>query len=116
MLTLPLSVRVSLATGATDMRRSVDGLRALVLRHGLGDPYSGHLFVFRNRRGDRLKILVWDRSGFWVLYKRLEKGTFAWPETSEAGAMIIQAGDLALLLSGIDPARTKKRTWYERAA
>lgn len=116
VLTLPPSVRVSLATGATDMRRSVDGLRALVLRHGLGDPYSGHLFVFRNRRGDRLKILVWDRSGFWVLYKRLEKGTFAWPETSEAGAMTIQAGDLALLLSGIDPARTKKRTWYERAA
>ncbi|MDX9734856.1 MAG: IS66 family insertion sequence element accessory protein TnpB [Thermoanaerobaculia bacterium] len=116
VLTLPPSVRVSLATGATDMRRSVDGLRALVLRHGLGDPYSGHLFVFRNRRGDRLKILVWDRSGFWVLYKRLEKGTFAWPETSEAGAMTIQAGDLALLLCGIDPARTKKRTWYERAA
>ena len=116
VLTLPPSVRVSLATGATDMRRSVDGLRALVLRHGLGDPYSGHLFVFRNRRGDRLKILVWDRSGFWVLYKRLEKGTFAWPETSEAGAMTIQAGDLALLLSGIDPACTKKRTWYERAA
>lgn len=49
-------------------------------------------------------------------YKRLEKGTFAWPETSEAGAMTIQAGDLSLLLSGIDPARTKKRTWYERAA
>ena len=116
MLTLPPSVRVSLATGATDMRRSVDGLRALVLRHGLGDPYSGHLFVFRNRRGDRLKILVWDRSGFWVLYKRLEKGTFAWPETSETGAMSIHAGDLALLLSGVNPARTKRRSWYERAA
>ena len=116
VLTLPPSVRVSLATGATDMRRSVDGLRALVLRHGLGDPYSGHLFVFRNRRGDRLKILVWDRSGFWVLYKRLEKGTFAWPEASETGAMSIHAGDLALLLSGVDPARTKRRSWYERAA
>ena len=116
MLTLPPSVRVSLATGATDMRRSVDGLRALVLRHGLGDPYSGHLFVFRNRRGDRLKILVWDRSGFWVLYKRLEKGTFAWPETTETGAMSVHAGDLALLLSGVDPSRTRKREWYERAA
>jgi len=109
-------VRVSPATGATDMRRSVDGLRAPVLRHELGDPRSGHLFVFRNRRGDRLKILVWDRSGFWVLFKRLEKGTFAWPETTEAGAMSVHAGDLALLLSGVDPSRTRKREWYERAA
>ncbi|MBP7678114.1 MAG: IS66 family insertion sequence element accessory protein TnpB [Thermoanaerobaculia bacterium] len=116
MLTLPPSVRVSLAAGATDMRRSVDGLRALVLKSGMGDPYSGHLFVFRNRRGDRLKILVWDRSGFWVLYKRLEKGTFAWPETSESGVMSIHAADLALLLSGVDPSRTKSRAWYQRAA
>jgi transposase len=116
VLTLPPSVRVSLATGATDMRRSVDGLRAMVLRHGLGDPYSGHLFVFRNRRGDRLKILVWDRSGFWVLYKRLEKGTFAWPETSESGAVSVSAGDLVLLLSGVDLSRTHRRNWYERAA
>ena len=59
---------------------------------------------------------MWDRSGFCVLYKRLEKGTFAWPETSEAEAVSIQAGDLALLLSGVDPAHTKRRTWYERAA
>lgn len=98
------------------MRRSVDGLRALVLGHGLGDPYSGHLFVFRNRRGDRLKILVWDRSGFWVLYKRLEKGTFAWPETNETGTVNMHAADLALLLSGVDLTRTTKRSWYERAA
>ena len=116
MLTLPPSVRVSLATGVTDMRRSVDGLRALVVRDGLGDPYSGHLFVFRNRRGDRLKILVWDRSGFWVLYKRLEKGTFAWPETNVPGPVSIHAGDLALLLSGVDLSQTKRRAWYERAA
>ncbi len=116
MLTLPPSVQVYLAAGATDMRRSVDGLRALVLKHGLGDPYSGHLFVFRNRRGDRLKILVWDRSGFWVLYKRLEKGTFAWPEVDGPGTLSIHASDLTLLLSGVDPSRTRTRSWYERAA
>lgn len=98
------------------MRRSVDGLRALVLQHGLGDPYSGHLFVFRNRRGDRLKILVWDRSGFWVLYKRLEKGTFSWPETNDGGAVAVHAADLALLLSGVDLTRTARRSWYDRAA
>lgn len=98
------------------MRRSVDGLRGLVLQHGLGDPYSGHLFVFRNRRGDRLKILVWDRTGFWVLYKRLERGTFAWPETTETAPLAVHAADLALLLSGVDLARTARRRWYERAA
>lgn len=87
-----------------------------MLRHGLCDPYSDHLFVFRDCRGDRLKHPERGRSGFQVPHKRLEKGTFAWPETSEAGAMAIRAGDLALLLSGIDPARTKSRAWYERGA
>lgn len=116
MLTLPPSVRVSLCTGASDMRRSIDGLRALVQAHGMGDPYSGHLFLFRNRRGDRLKILVWDRSGFWVLYKRLEKGTFAWPDTTAGGAVTMSASDVALLLAGIDLSQTKSRRWYERAA
>jgi len=84
MLTLPPSVRIYLAAGATDLRRGMDGLAASV-RDRLGlQPLSGHLFVFRNRRGDRVKILVWERSGFWVLYKRLERGTFAWPgEESE---------------------------------
>ncbi len=66
MLTLPPSVRVFLAVGATDLRRSIDGLAALVRERLRLEPLSGHLFLFRNRRGDRLKILVWDRSGFWV--------------------------------------------------
>ena len=65
MLTVPPSVRIYLAAGATDLRRSIDGLSMLV-RERLGlEPMSGHLFLFRNRRGDRLKILVWDRSGYW---------------------------------------------------
>ena len=116
MLTLPPSVRVYLAAGATDLRRSMDGLRGLVTQSLAHDPFSGHLFVFRNRRGDRLKILVWDRSGFWVLYKRLEKGTFAWPTAGAAGAVEMTAADLHLLLSGVDPSRTRRRVWYDRVA
>ena len=79
MLTLSPAVRIYVATGATDLRRSIDGLSALVRARFDRDPFSGHLFLFRNRRGDRLKILLWDQSGFWVLYKHLEQGTFAWP-------------------------------------
>ena len=116
MLTLPPSVQVYLATGATDLRRSVDGLRAVVERVLEADPFSGHLFVFRNRRGDRLKILVWDRSGFWVLYKRLEKGTFAWPKGQASGPLSLSNAELMMLLSGVDPSRTRRRRWYDRAA
>ena len=115
MLTLLPAIRIYLATGTTDLRRSIDGLSALVReRFGL-DPLSGHLFLFRNRRGDRLKILAWDRSGFWVLYKRLEQGTFAWPdEPTEPVEM--RSTDLALLLAGVDIAQTRRRRWYERVA
>lgn len=116
MLTLPPSVDVFLAAGVTDLRRSVDGLRAIVEREFRKDPYSGHLFVFRNRRGDRLKILVWDRSGFWVLYKRLEKGTFAWPASGQSEAVAIRSSELMLMLSGVDPSQVVRRKWYERVA
>jgi transposase len=116
VLTLSPAVRIYLATGATDLRRSIDGLSALVREHFALDPLSGHLFLFRNRRGDRLKILAWDRSGFWVLYKRLEQGTFAWP-TEPAGAPVeMRSADLLLLLSGVEIALTRQRRWYERVA
>lgn len=115
MLTLPPSVRVYLAAGATDLRRSMDGLSAIVSTTLRLDPFAGHVFVFRNRSGDRLKLLVWDRSGFWLLYKRLEKGTFAWPAMG-AGAMEVPARDLMLLLSGVDPSRVSRRRWYDRVA
>jgi len=77
VLTISPAVHIYLATGATDLRRSIDGLAALVRERFTLDPLSGHLFLFRNRRGDRLKILAWDRSGCWVLYKRLERGTLS---------------------------------------
>lgn len=114
MLTVPPAVRIYLAAGATDLRRSVDGLSMLV-REGFGlDPLSGHLFVFRNRRGDRLKILVWDRSGFWVLYKRLERGTFAWPAEAGGPPLTVTSRELLVLLSGVDVGHTRVRRWYDR--
>jgi transposase len=116
MLTLSPAVRIYLATGATDLRRSIDGLAALVRERFTLDPLSGHLFLFRNRRGDRLKILAWDRSGFWVLYKRLEQGTFAWPTEAGTAPVEMRSPDLALLLSGVDVAQTRRRRWYERVA
>jgi len=116
MLTLPLTVRIYLAAGATDLRRSMDGLAVRVREQLALDPLSGHLFLFRNRRGDRLKILHWDRSGYWVHYKRLEQGTFAWPSEVETGAVEMHATDLSLLVSGIDLASTRRRRWYERVA
>ena len=116
MLTLSPAVRIYVATGATDLRRSIDGLAALVRQRFDLDPLSGHLFLFRNRRGDRLKILAWDHGGFWVLYKRLERGTFAWPSDDDGDPVTMRSGDLGLLLSGIDLAHTRRRRWYEPAA
>lgn len=116
MLTLSPAVRIFMRAGATDLRRSIDGLSALV-REEMGlEVLSGHLFLFRNRRGDRLKILVWDRSGFWVMYKRLERGTFAWPLEESSTPYEMRASDLMLLVSGVDVSRTRRRRWYERAA
>jgi transposase len=116
MLTLPPSVKVYLSAGATDMRRSIDGLSALVRERLRLEPLSGHLFLFRNRRGDRIKILVWDRSGFWVFYKRLEQGTFAWPSEDQVEPVEMRGADLMLLLSGVDLGGSRRRRWYERAA
>jgi transposase len=116
MLTLSPAVRIYLATGATDLRRSIDGLAALVRERITLDPLSGHLFLFRNRRGDRIKILAWDRGGFWVLYKRLERGTFAWPTDDDVTRVELRGADLLLLLSGVDLTHTRRRRWYERVA
>lgn len=116
MLTLSPAVRSYLATGATDLRRSIDGLSTVVRDRFTLDPRSGHLFLFRNRRGDRLKILAWDRSGCWVLDKRLEQGTFAWQAQEASAPVEIRSTDLALLLSGVDLAQTRRRRWYERVA
>jgi transposase len=78
------------------------------------DPLSGHLFLFSNRARNRLKVLVWESSGFWLFAKRLERGTFAWPD-AESQSVELSHAQLALLLGGIDLRATKARKWYRRA-
>jgi transposase len=114
VLTIPAAVKIYVAPGATDMRKAIDGLSALV-REALGeDPLSGHLFVFANRRRDRLKILVWDRDGYWVLFKRLEEGTFRWPSEGVAAPVVMAARDLMLILEGVDLRHATYRRRYAR--
>lgn len=114
MLTIPAAVRIYLAPGATDMRKAMDGLAALVSGTLRQNPLSGHLFVFANRRRDRLKILVWDRDGYWVLFKRLEAGTFRWPPADETAPVVMSSRDLMMILEGVDLGGVKYRRRYSR--
>lgn len=109
MLTLPSSVRVHLAAAPVDLRRGVDGLVAMVRNVWLLNPFDGHLFVFVGRRLDKVKILVWDRTGFVLYYKRLSQGQFRMPSIP-AGATRVEmdATTLAMLLDGIDVARVRR--------
>lgn len=106
MLSLPPSVKVFLATQPADLRRSFDGLAALAHEWLGEDPLSGHLFVFRNKSGDRVKILYWDRTGLALWYKRLERGRFPFPRGSER--VELAPADLALLLEGVDLHNAKR--------
>jgi transposase len=115
MLTLPSSVRIYVAAEPVDLRRGFDGLAATT-RSVMGvDPLSGHVFVFLNRRRNRVKLLVWDRTGYVLLYKRLERGTFEIPTVPLPGNRHVEmdAGELGLMLEGLDlrGARRRKR-WY----
>ena len=127
MLNFSRTTRVFLATEPTDMRKGFDGLFALVENVIHEDPFSGHLFVFRNHRRDRLKVLWWDRDGLAIFYKRLEKGSYQFPtdtmaRTSNGSASDrdsaprceIRADELALLLEGIDLGSVKRRPRYQR--
>ena len=108
MLSLPPSVRIWLCTQPTDMRKSFDTLAALV-RQALGeDPLGGGLFVFVGRRADRMKILYWDRDGYALWAKRLERGTFRLP-SAEAGSVALTGAELAMLLEGIELAGVQRR-------
>jgi transposase len=114
---MPPSTRVYVATRHADMRRSFDGLMALVRDFLGGDPLSGHLFVFRNRAGDRLKILWWDRDGLAIFYKRLEQGTFSFPSpTGDVPQVEMSGADLQLILQGIDPAKVQRSKRYQPPA
>lgn len=115
MLSLPSSVRVYAALGATDMRKSFDTLSALVCEVITEDPQSGHLFVFLNRRKNRVKVLWWDRSGYCLLAKRLEHGQFHVYDRAvgAAGGYEVSSSELALLLEGIDLRGAKRRPSHD---
>lgn len=109
MIGLPASTRVWLVCGLTDMRKGFDGLAALIQVQLSEDPFSGQLYVFRGRRGDRVKILWWDGDGLCLFAKRLERGRFVWPRATD-GTVNLTAAQLSMLLEGIDwrrPLRTE---------
>ncbi len=115
MLSLPLPVRIFLCTEHADLRKSFDGLAQLVRSFLGADPLSGHLFVFRNKRGDRVKLLYWDSDGLAIWYKRLEQGTFRFAVPSGAGHGVeIRAADLTMLLDGVDLESVKRQRRYRR--
>lgn len=127
MLSLPLPVRVYLCLEPTDMRRSFDGLCRLVREFVEADPLSGDLFVFRSKRGDRVKLLYWLGDGLAIWYRRLEEGTFVFPKGAErsglswsravgAQGLEIRATDLAMLLDGVDLSSVKRQQRYQRPA
>ena len=116
MLSLPPAVRIFIARGATDMRKSFDTLAALVCNVIDEDPQSGHLFVFVNKRKNRLKVLWWDRSGYCLLAKRLEAGQFRIYDkaTGGDGHYELEMSDLTLLLEGIDLRGARRRPSHDQ--
>jgi len=116
MLSIPGTLKIFLAVAPADMRKSHDGLAALVEHVLAADPLSGQLFVFRNRQADRVKLLYWDGDGYALWYKRLEAGTFRFPAAGEgATRMTISPADLAMLLDGVDLASVRRGKRYRRA-
>src|SRR5262249_29665020 len=113
MLTLPPSVRIWCSTSPTDLRRGFDGLSGLVRSHLHADPLSGHLFVFFNRKADRLKVLYWDRDDRSISSKRLQRGPFPFP-TANAASLELPPGQLQMTLDGVDVERVRRYKRYQR--
>lgn len=114
MIPVPASTRVWLAAGVTDMRKGFNGLSALAEKVLEQDPFCGHLFVFRGRRGDLLKVIWFDGQGACLFSKRLEKGRFVWPSAT-SGKVTLTPAQLSMLLEGIDW-RAPERTWRPLSA
>ena len=118
MIPVPMHAQVWLAAGVTDMRKGFASLAAQSEQTMQANPFTGHMFVFRGRQGDLIKIIWWDGQGACLFSKRLEKGRFRWPEAAGGEAKIILSREeLTLLLGGIDLAQTRQRAWHriERA-
>ncbi len=101
MIPLASGTKVFLALGGTDMRKGIDGLSLAVASHLERDPFSGHVFAFTNSKRNAVKLLLWDRNGFWVLHKRLERQKFRWPKT-EGEVLELSLRELGWLLDGLD--------------
>jgi transposase len=107
MISLGSNTKVYLASGATDMRKAIDGLMVVVQDVLEADPFSSHLFVFCNRLRDKIKILYWHNNGFWLFYRRLEKQRFWWPRRDDTAAIELSTRELGWLLEGLDITRVE---------
>jgi transposase len=117
MIALRLPARVFLCLAPTDMRKSFDSLALLVSATLAADPLAGDLFVFKSKRGDRIKLLYWDGDGYALWYKRLEQGTFVFPSvaaTQGQAGLSIRAADLMMLLDGVDLSSVRRGRRYQR--
>ena len=115
MISLSAATRIFIVPGATDMRKSFNGLYGIVQQQLAQDPASGHVFVFCNQARTRIKLLIWDGSGLWVCAKRLEQGKFSWRwSAKDAGSLTIAHEQLSLLLGGIDLRQTRAKRWYRK--
>ncbi len=114
MMAPPSGARIWLAAGVTDMRRGMNGLAALIQTTLEHDPFSGHVFIFRGRRGDLVKLLWWSGDGMNLYAKRLERGRFVWPQAQD-GSVHLTGAQLSMLLEGIDW-RRPERTWQPTRA
>ncbi len=115
MLSLASTLRIFLAVEPADMRKGFDGLSQLVRDRIAQDPLSGHLYVFPNKRRDRIKILYWDRDGLALWYKRLEKGTFRFPDARD-GRVEVTPAEMAAVLEGIDLSRARRQARFQLPA
>jgi transposase len=114
MITLSAATRVYIVTGPTDMRKSFNGLYAIIKHRLQADPTSGHVYVFCNRLRNRVKLLVWDGSGLWVCAKRLEKGRFSWSWPEDEAGVQIEHERLSLLLGGFELSQARAKQWYRK--
>lgn len=118
MLGIGAATRIYLAVGATDMRKSFEGLSGLIREKLKEDPLSGHLFLFCNKPRNRLKVVFWDGHGLWVCAKRLDQGRFSWPalgdENTSDSSVRIKQEELAMLIGGIEMTRTERKRWWRK--
>ena len=112
MLSLSGQQAIYACTTPVDFRKQHDGLVSLVREHLATDPFDGSIFVFFNKRRDRIKLLLWDRNGFWLLYKRLESGTYERLRSSDAQRLVLSRAELSMLLDGIELKKGMKRRYF----